>query len=259
MHGEVDHTNDFRQVQFEFAKHIRNPAKYPKPTDVEARRMKIYSELFYNNVESFMATAYPVLCEISGDEKWHRMIRDYFEKHHSATPLFPEMPREFLKYLENEREAEQDDFPFMLELAHYEWVELALSVTDAENDYNNIDPEGDLLEGIPVLSNTAWPLSYNFAVHKIGPDYLPEQPETQPTYIIVYRDNEDDVMFLEINPVTAQLMQYINEDTKMTGRQMLGAIAEQLNHPDPEVVIQGGLQILNDLKQRNVIIGVNKS
>ncbi len=250
---------EFKQVQYAFAKHLRNPAKHPRPDDIEARRMKIYNELFYNNVEGFMSNAYPVLRELTDDEKWHRMIRDYFEKHHASTPLFQEMPREFLKYLENEREAEQDDYPFMLELAHYEWVELALSVTDITNDYSNVDVDGDLLEGVPVLSKTAWPINYNYPVHKIRPDFIPEQPGEQPTYLVVYRDADDEVHFLDINPVTAQLLQYITDDSGLTSRQMLTNIAEQLNHPNPDVVIQGGLQILHDLKTRDVIIGVNKS
>ena len=258
MHNEAK-IPEFKKVQYAFAKHLRNPAKNPQPDNIEARRMKIYSELFYNNVEGFMSNAYPVLRELTVDEKWHRMIRDYFEKHNASTPYFQEMPREFLKYLENEREAEQDDYPFMLELAHYEWVELALSVTDIENDYTNVDIEGDLLEGVPVLSKTAWPLNYNYPVHAISTECLPEQPGEQPTYLVVYRNSDDDVHFLDINPVTAQLLQYISEDSSLTCKQMLTSIAEQLNHPNPDVVIQGGLQILDDLKTRGVIIGVNKS
>ena len=96
-------------------------------------------------------------------------------------------------------------------------------------------------------------------MHRIGPDYLPEQPGEQPTYLVVYRDLNDEVHFLELNPVTAHLLQLISQDEQQTSRQMLTSIADQLQHPDPEVVIQGGLQILNDLKNRNVILGANQN
>ena len=256
MHNKAEQPT-FKEIQYAFTQHVRNPAKHPRPDDVEARRMNIYNELLYNNVEDFMSNAYPVLREITSDEKWHRMIRDYFEHHHASTPLFQEMPREFLVYLEHERKPEQDDYPFTLELAHYEWVELALSVTDTEINYTGIDTEADLLEGIPVLSPTAWPLSYHFPVHKISTEFLPEQPDEQPTHIVVYRDQDDDVHFLEINAVTALMLQMISEDKQLTSKQILHHIAEQLNHPNPDVVIQGGLQILHDLKNRNVILGVS--
>ena len=147
----------------------------------------------------------------------------------------------------------------MLELAHYEWVELALNISDQEIDLQGIDTETDLLDAVPVLSPLAWPLSYQYAVHRIGPDYLPKQPGEQPTYLVVYRDLNDEVHFLELNPVTAHLLQLISQDEQQTSRQMLTSIADQLQHPDPEVVIQGGLQILNDLKNRNVILGANQN
>jgi hypothetical protein len=250
----------FKQAQYEFAAHIRNPELNPKPADVEQRRMNIYTELFFNNIEDFLSNTYPVLKAITPDEDWQAMMRDYFTRHESHTPLFPEMPREFLKYLETERD-NKNDFPFIKELAHYEWIELALLTSDSDEDINwaQIDKEGDLLNNKPVMSPLAWPLTYQYPVHKISPDFLPDKPSEQPVYILVYRNAEDEVHFIELNPVTALLVQLISEDNNLTTQQMLEVITEQLNHPDPAVVFHGGLQIIQDLKARNIILGVRKS
>jgi hypothetical protein len=43
-----------------------------------------------------------------------------------------------------------------------------------------------------------------------------------------------------------------------SSRQALEAIAGEIGHPDPQVVIQGGLEIVNDLKDRGVILGCRK-
>ena len=249
----------FIRKQYEFAAHIRNPDTHHCPDDVEARRMKIYNELFYNNVEDFMSSAYPVLRAIHDDDRWHRLIRDYFHSHKAKTPLFPEMPREFLYYLQHERGDQQNDYPFMLELAHYEWAELALSLSEQEAELSNIDVHGDLLLGCPVLSPLAWPRSYRWPVHQIGPDYLPEQPAESAVHLLLYRDAGDEVHFLELNPVTARLLNLIEQQTLPTGRAMLQKIAAELNHPAPDLVIQGGLAIMQDLMQRHVILGVNNS
>lgn len=250
---------NFIQKQYEFAAHIRDPEKNPRPEDVEERRMKIYTELFYNNVEDFIANTFPVLREITNDNDWHEMIRDYFSNHQSTTPLFPEMPREFMKYLEEER-TNPGDPAFTNELAHYEWVELALMMSDLDKDidWNTIDKQGDLLEAKPVLSPLAWSLSYQYPVQQIGPDFLPEEPLEQPVHLLVYRDSNDKVHFMELNPVTAHMINMLNS-TELTGKQILEEIAEQLQHPQPEVVIQGGIQILNDLKHRDVILGAQAS
>ncbi len=249
---------EFVRKQYAFAAHIRNPDSNPRPDDVEARRMQIYNDLFYNNVEGFMSSSYPVLREIHDDESWHRLIRDYFQHHKAKTPLFPEMPREFLTYLEHEREAKESDFPFMLELAHYEWAELALSLSEQEPDWSSIEKNSDLLNRMPVLSPLAWPLRYHWPVQHIGPDYLPDKPPDTLTYLLLYRDTNDEVHFMELNPVTARLLQLIQEQSLPSSEVMLQQIAEELNHPDPEVVIQGGKAILQDLKHRNVILGVKK-
>lgn len=246
---------DFRQQQRAFAAHIRDPQASPAPAGIEDRRMAIYRELFYNNVEGFMADSFPVLRTLLNDEQWHRLVRGYFARHKAKTPLFPEMPREFLQYLEQEREPAADDLPFMLELAHYEWVELALSLSDQEPDWSGIDPQGDLLEQKPALSPLAWPLSYAYPVHRICPDYQPDKPGEQPTCLLVYRDAQDDITFMELNPVTARLLQLIDAGEQPDGETMLRQIAAELSHPDPDVVLRGGAEILNDLRQRGVIPG----
>jgi len=246
----------FKQTQYAFAAHIRNPELNPIPDDIEARRMKIYSELFFNNVEDFISNTYPVLKEITAEDDWNDMLRDYFSHHLAQTPLFPEMPREFLKYLENERNNPNDP-DFIKELAHYEWVELALMTSDLDETikWDKIDKDGDLLNQQPVLSPLAWPLSYQYPVQHISANFIPEAPSQQPVYLLVYRDNEDDVHFMELNPVTALLIQFINGDNQLSTKKILEKIAEQLNHPDPKTVIEGGMQIMQDLKNRGVILG----
>ena len=93
----------FTTIQHIFTSHIRDPELNPAPAEFEARRMEIYRDLFYRNVEGFIANSFPVLRKITPDERWHSMIRDYFKTHRAQTPLFPRMPLEFLHYLERER------------------------------------------------------------------------------------------------------------------------------------------------------------
>ena len=187
------------------------------------------------------------------------MIRDYFSHHLSHTPLFPEMPREFLMYLENERN-NPDDPVFIKELAHYEWVELALMTSELDEDinWNNIDKDGELLNNQVIISPLAWSLTYQYPVQQISEDFLPKAPSEQPVYLLVYRDKNDEVHFMELNPLTALLIQLINEDKELTTKQILENIAEQMQHSEPNVVIQGGHQILQDLKKRNIILGTKK-
>ena len=249
---------EFIRRQYQFAAHIRDPEHMPAPDDVEDRRMQIYRELFYNNVEDFLSGTFPVLRKIHDDDAWHRLVRDFFSGHHSHSPLFLEIPREFLGWIENERAPKADDFPFLYELAHYEWVELALSISEETLEQDNVDPQGDMLTGIPVLSPLAWQLVYQYPVHRIGPDFLPQQAGENPTLLVIYRDSADEVGFMEINPVSKRLLELIAEDCETNGEQMLEQIAKELSHPQPGVVINGGAEIMNGLYEKNILLGTKR-
>jgi hypothetical protein len=248
------------QRQYEFAAHIRDPENHRAPHDIEDRRMGIYRELFYNNVEGFLSNSFPVLHKLMDDTSWHAMARDFYARHRCHSPLFLEIPREFLNYLEQDRGDRKDDLPFLRELAHYEWVELALSVAEAgdvECRAREAAPEGsggDLLDGSPVVSTLAWPLSYRYPVHRISPEFMPATPAEQTTYLLVYRDLDDEVGFIELNPVSARLFALLQEDRALSGRQALEQIAAELQHPNPGVVIDGGRQILQEWRQRGIVL-----
>ena len=147
---------DFQQLQYAFARHIRDPENNPSPVDAEDRRLAIYRDLFFNNLYNLISQTFPVLKKIHTTDKWRSLVRQFMIRHQAQTPYFLEIPQEFLNFLQNEYEIQDDDFPFLIELAHYEWVELALSVSDETNDDAAIDPAGDLLDGIPVKSKLAW-------------------------------------------------------------------------------------------------------
>ncbi|MDH5360697.1 MAG: putative DNA-binding domain-containing protein [Gammaproteobacteria bacterium] len=251
----MSQTPGFQAIQYQFAAYIRDPEQNPAPDNIEARRMKIYAELFYNNVEDFMSSTFPVLRELHTDEQWQSLLRDYYSRHQAKTPLFPELAREFLYYLEYERESDTD-LPFMLELAHYEWVEAALYLADEEAALSQMDPDGDLLHGLPLISSLAWLLSYNYPVHKISADYIPT--ELSPAHILVYRDADAEIQFIELNPVTMKLLQLIKNAEHHSSEAILLQLAEELQHPQPEVVIQAGLSLLQDLQNKNVILGTIK-
>lgn len=251
--------DDFKTVQYAFTAHIRDPENCAAPEGIEDRRINIYRNLFYNNIEGFISSGFPVLRTLYSDDDWHAMVRSFFIKHKCHTPYFLEIAQEFIDYLQNEHEMRDCDYPFMLELAHYEWVELAIEIDETENDLTGIEPDGDLLTGHPLISALAWPLSYQFNVHAIAPENIPQQPNPQGCHLIVYRGTDDVVHFMEINAVTARLLLLLNENENMTGQAALEKIAAELQHPSPETVISGGLQTLKELKDRNIVLGISRT
>lgn len=250
---------DFQTTQYAFAAHIRDPQVNPAPADVEDRRMAIYRDLFRNNIDSFLRDSLPVLHTLLPAQHWDSMVDDFIARHRCHSPYFLDIPREFLTYLEQERDGHPEDPPFLFELAHYEWAELALSVAEDNPALPDLIPDGDLLKGIPVISPLAWPLKYRFAVHRIGNGYQPFTPGEQPTYLLLYRDREQTVRFLELNPVSARLLDLLHnpeDERAISGKSALLQIADELQHPNPDTVITGGRDILADWRSRNILLGI---
>ncbi len=249
-------SENFKDVQNVFTQHIRDPEKNPAPHGIEDRRINIYRELIYNNIESFIANSFPVLRKITGDKQWHEMLRDYVKRHQSHTPLFPKMPLEFLRYLEQERGDHENDVPFFLELAHYEWIETALAIDTRELDFTGIERTGDLLKGVLVLNPLSLVVAYTWPVHEISPSNLPDNPPAEKTYIIVYRDQTHQVKFMVLNPVAAKLIEYIKNEEELSGETILKKIAQELNHPNPQFVIAGGHEMLQEFVKKEVLLGI---
>ena len=250
----------FQEQQYAFAAHIRDPQKAPAPEGIEDRRMAIYRELFFNNLKSLLSNMFPVLKKLHSDQHWRRLVRKFMQRHQAKTPYFLQLPAEFLDFLQNEYEPGPDDFPFLAELAHYEYIELALSISEETNDFEGVDPDGDLLEGIPARSKLTWVYAYRYPVHRISSDYLPGEPAAEPVYLAVYRDRDDKVGFLELNAVTAGLLNAIEEnESGQSGEALLRKLAADIGYSDTDAFIAHGLAAMQEMRSLDILIGARSA
>ncbi len=94
--------------------------------------------------------------------------------------------------------------PWLPELLHYEWMELVV-----EAHPGRILPSGrpvtetSTLAINPTLQN----LQYQWPVHTIAPQSLPDRPTV--CCLLVYRRSDHRVTFVEVTPLAAALLQII--------------------------------------------------
>ncbi|MBU1264683.1 MAG: putative DNA-binding domain-containing protein [Gammaproteobacteria bacterium] len=241
---------EFQRYQLAFTAHIRDPRAHPRPPGVEARRMKVYNELLFNNIEGFLLACFPVLRQVLGARKWAKLVRAFFAAHRSRTPYFRQIPDEFIQYLQNEWTPADGYPPYLLALAHYEWIELVLAVSNRSAD-RAFDAAGDLMAGVPLLNPVLANLRYDWPVQRIAPRRKVQPAET---YLLVFRDADDAIQFSEINAFTARLLTLL-EPGALAGRAALERIAIESRHPDPALILQAGGALLDDLRARGAILG----
>ncbi|MCC2616328.1 putative DNA-binding domain-containing protein [Aestuariibacter halophilus] len=241
----------FDVLQQAFADHLRDPQKVPFEQGIEQRRLNVYRELFFNNVKGFLDNGFPVLASLYSDEQWASLARQFFAQHPCRSPYFVEISKEFVEFLSNEYQPQDSDPPFMTELAHYEWLELDVSIRRTEQ---TVSPwQGGELPDQVQASPLATLVSYAFAVHRIGPEYQPQSPDG-PHYLVVYRDDNDDVGFSLLNPVSAQLFSVIQANPGIDLKTLATTMAGQLPQVPAEQVRQGLLQTTQQMLSAQILL-----
>jgi hypothetical protein len=244
-----------RALQYRFTGYLRDPQHAPPLPGIEQRRLDLYAELVFNNVEELLAANFPVIRSLHEDAAWNALVRGFLAEHRASTPLFLEIGREFQRYLQARQERGAGDAPCLLELAHYEWAELALSIDESELSAVPHDPHGDPLHGVPVVSPLAWCFGYRFPVHTIRPDFRPDEAPEQPTLLLLVRDRRDGVSFIEINPLTALLLERLQDNRTQSGLECLRTLLAETGNADDAALLDGGAAVLRELQQREALLG----
>jgi len=225
----------FQAIQATFANNVRDPLRQPMPLDIEPRRMRIYQELIYNNIESFIANGFPILRHLTPDDRWHAMVRGFINCHACQSPYFCEIGQEFLAYLQDERQDEGDP-PYLLELAHFEQVELALEISEASlDDRDSLDAKtrvlsdhslSTLFPAILTLSPLAYLFVYRYPVHRFSSEVVSAQPSTY--YLLIYRNQDFKVVCMEVSAVTARMVSIFQQQPSISVKAVLEMIIGEL-------------------------------
>ena len=184
--------NQYRELVTEFGQAIRTPNDNHRYDSI---RLSIYQELFFNNINTFISSAFPVTKSLLSNEHWQRTIEQFLTQHRCQSPLFSEISNEFLNYINQCSE----HFPkHLIELMHYEWLELKL---DGQCDQVKKLAEPKL-ESIVRVSPVSQLAVYQYPVHLIGPEF---EPYEEITHLLIYRNWNEIISFDLLTPASALL------------------------------------------------------
>ena len=245
----------FQQWQRRFTAHLRDPDRHAAPEGIEERRLAIHRELIFNTMNDIIERAFPVLRSLYPETGWIRLVRAFLDGHRCRTPYFVEIPQEFVGFLADAYRPGEDDPPFVAELAHYEWLELALDIDATPWPREGLDAGGDPMTAPPYLSPLCRVHGYHWPVHRIAADAIPEQPAAQTVWMLGYRNAAAEVGFMEINAPTARLLALIDASPADSGEVLLRRLADELAHPDPAAILGFGAELFAGWRRRDVLLG----
>lgn len=241
---------EFQKAQQAFANRIRHGNNAPCPKGITNGRMEIYQQCFFNGINALLTNCFPVIHSILRRDQWRGLVRDFYANHQSKTPLFYEIPEEFLSYLLQEHKG-IDGFGFLIELAHFEWMALALNNASG-NPPKALAKKADYDCSILAVSEVAEIVGYHFPVHRITPKYLPIKQAGTATYLCIYRHSDDRVKHIELNAVTARFLQILKASPQST-KSAIEEVAKEMGHQDIDTFWTSNNDIINYLIKQGVL------
>ncbi len=243
----------FQENQLAFTEYLRRPEGHEKAEEQIPRQQQIYRDLIYKNINQCIADIFPITKNIILEPDWEIMIREFISVHRLQTPYFLEICQEFLAYLMHTRKSLPTDYPFILELAHFEWVQLTVDIADIHfPEYqHNLGPiESSLWKVSPLVVG----LTYSYPVHIIDECYLPREPSAQSTYLLVYRNKNDDLKILETDSISLRIIQLLQVHENINHTKIFQLLSAELGNHQKEIILATILTILCTFAENEIVL-----
>lgn len=233
--------------QTQYSAYLRGPYRGRRPAGVPRRRSRVYESLVFNNVCGFIDKCFPVSQTLLSSQRWSRLCRAFFRDWSCSTPYFGQIPYEFVQFVQSGK-ATQPLPRWFAELIHYEWIELNVELHPGDVGRVRIPCSDDYQLALnPTLQN----LRYQWPVHRICADFRPRT--AQPVHLLVYRNFEHAVRFMEINQLTATVLD-LYSDSPLSPLAALEQLVPLVGNVEPDQLLQFGQLLLSDLLKQNVLL-----
>jgi hypothetical protein len=218
----------------------------------ELERWLVYRKLVQGTLRDAVALAIPRTIARLGalfDEYFARFLRE----RGPATHYLRDVTSELLDYCAPLWAADARVPPWTLDLARHEAVQIVVS---SLRERALPAPPGELAlelgRGLR-FAEAARVVRYAFAVQRLSADEADRSaPDAVPTALLVYRDREHDVRYLELTPLAAALLERLMAGASLEDA-VLGACRDS-GH-EPASALEGTARLLAELAERGVVLG----
>lgn len=196
---------------------------------IDKRGIDLYASLLNFGHQDVMLSIYPGCAKLLG-HRWADVVDSYLEHYPPCHYNFNRTAERFSQYLTKYGERHKLKYPFIAELADYEWLELEVMETAIEvetADYEQLTSPEQFESSGPLVNPTLVVRRYCYPIPDIV-DYLrddccsPREVEAKPTSVALYRDPYGHhCRFLELGDLAAAVV-----DTARKSQQSYAALAK---------------------------------
>lgn len=216
-------------------------------------RFLIYRKLVHNRLRAATRESIPRCAARRGKDAFIGDFAAFMAERACSSPYLRDIPAEFVDWVVTRWRADSELPRYLGDLARHELLE-----GDVRNDPDGGEaPTGKAiaLDAALLFDGSSRLMRYDFAVHKLpfATDDRSDPPE-QSTHLLVYRDAEVKVRYLELTPWAAAVMDRLlaHGDAVQPG---LLAAAASLDEPLDDDKLAKAATLFADLADRSVLLG----
>jgi Putative DNA-binding domain len=226
--------------------------------------LQLYSELLNFGHQDVMASVYPYCSKLLG-KKWEETVEDYLRKLPPDHYNFNRLCSRFSQYLTEFGGEWLKRWPFLAELADYEWIELEKLEQDVRIEALPHQPLTDLAQVMslkPVLNPSVTVRHYSYDILAIA-DNLEEGKRISKvapisSFVAAYRHPQTQrCCFAELGAAAAKA---VEESSSSSGnglsyQQLIPLTFAIMGEADPQSAMMQFLEMVEELQEMRIFVG----
>lgn len=222
---------------------------------LDEKRLLLYRKLVRRGLRAAIRVEIPRTAARMGPA-FEACTERYFDHTLPRSPYLRDVAFEFFAWLSRSSLEELAVPPYLIDLARHELVAFTVACAPSEDSEQTGVPL-ELDRGVRFRAAVEI-VRYAHAVHRLHEELdAHDEPKAEPTALLVYRDDELEIRYLELSPLASHILDKLRSGETLRGA-VLGA-CELLSQPVDGAVLQGTARLLEDLGQRGVLLGAEPS
>ncbi|MBX9693767.1 MAG: DNA-binding domain-containing protein [Cyanobacteria bacterium] len=233
--------------------------------DIDRRGVALYAKLIQRGRMEVMDSIYPACAMVLG-KHWIGAVEAYMETCPPDHFNLNRSAKNFSQFLSTSSPSLVKKYPFLPELADYEWIEL--EVLESDKEYSpgiglTLDSPEKFQDYAPVVNPVLIIRRYEYPIAKIvdllqEDKALPRKLKPEAVILAVYREPEEhDSKFLELTELSNQLIEQASQNPTSYA-QLVSFAIETSGSNNPQVMIVEFLELIEQLQKLKLLLGSTK-
>jgi hypothetical protein len=229
--------------------------------NVDQRGVKLYGGLISYGHQDVMESIFPYCCRLIG-KQWEETVADYLLKFPPEHYNLNRLCKRFPEYLTTYGATFLKRYPYLSELADYEWIELEKLEDDRSitvYPHQSLASPDQIARLSPVVNPTVTVRCYSFDISSINERLesggKPGKVKAEKSYVAVYRHPEThQAKFVDLGIAAAKIVEQAAAKPS-TYQDLLPIAIEHSDYDDPQKAVLEYLELVEDLQELRIFVG----